>query len=265
MLNLLHWWGVDKISVILIFSAVLAGLAGWLGIRSVIVDRDRSRWTMTLMILSFVGQLWALSLRGEQRGSCPLMDPGEICMFLSWSMTLFYLLVGTAYRISLLGMFTAPVVTILLLISTLPGMLDPEPLYQNAIDYWGELHAALSVLSYGALALGGVAAVMFLILNNFLKTGRMNSGLFQNMPPVHTLVSSMVRMTVVGLIFLTMGLVFGFFMTTSGGAHLWVAKAVWVAYMSLMVVWFVRGMTPQRMALLIVAMFIASLSVFAAL
>ena len=220
---------------------------------------------MALMILSFVGQLWALSLRGEQRGSCPLMDTGEYCLFLSWSLTLFYLLVGSTYRVSLLGMFTAPVVTVLLLVTGLPGVLDVNPVHANVLDYWGEVHAPLSVLSYGALALGAVAAVMFLVLNNFLKTGQMSSGLFQNMPPVHTLVGSMVRLTIVGLIFLTIGLVFGFFMSTDGGLHLWVAKVVWIAYLVLMAVWFIRGMTPQRMAMLLLVMFIASLSVFAAL
>ncbi len=220
---------------------------------------------MGLMILCFVGQLWALLIRGEQRGSCPLLDTGEICLFLSWSLTLFYLLVGSTYRVSLLGMFSTPVVIILLVVVSIPGMLDESPVHADVIDYWGELHAPLSVLAYGALALGAVAAVMFLVLNRFLKTGKMSSGLFLNMPPVHALVSSMVRLTVVGLIFLTIGLVCGFFMVAHGGLHLWVAKVVWIAYLILMAVWFIRGITPQRMAVLLLVMFIASLSVFTAL
>ncbi len=252
-------------NLILILAAVLAGLAGWLGMRSARSVGGPSKWTINLMLLSFVAQLTVLGIRGEQRGSCPLADAGEILMFLGWSLTLFYLLVGTTYRVSLLGVFTAPVVTVALGLAAIPGMLDAEPTKKLVSDYWWEMHTALSVLSYGALALGAVAAVMFVVMNGFLKKHDMSSGLFKSMPPVNTLVGSMVRLTVVGVIFLTIGLVCGLMMARSGGAHLWVAAVVWLGYLTLLGVWYVRGMTPRRMAVLILVLFVASLTVFGAL
>ena len=204
-------------------------------------------------------------MRGEQRGSCPLSDTGEILIFLAWSLSIFYLLVGATYRVSLLGVFTAPVMTVMLGIAAVPGVLSSSPEKAQSVDYWGEMHAALSVLSYGALALGAVAAVMFLVLNRQLKEGQVNSGLFRNIAPVHTLMNSMVRLTLVGEVFLTVGIFCGLKMQVEAGAHLYVAAAVWGSYVLLLGVWYVRGLTPKRISLLIVTLFVASLSVFAAL
>lgn len=257
------------ITIALVIAAILAGLAGVLGVRSIITERKRSRLTVVFMILSFLVQLYWLGIRGEQRASCPLLDDGEILVFLGWSLTLFYLIVGSAYRITLLGMFTAPVVSAMLLASLIPGMLDSSPAKQMNVDYWGEMHSAVSVLSYGALALGAISAVMYLVLDRFLKTRDTNSGLFKKMPPLDTIVKSVVRLTVIGVSFLTVGLACGLMMRASSGGdgilHLWVAMAVWLTYTLMLGIWFVRGMTHRKMSVFVVVLFVASLSVFAVL
>ena len=251
----------------LVIAAFLAGLAGVIGVRSIVTDTKRTRWTVLLMLLSFGAQLMWLGMRGEQRAGCPLLDAGEIWVFLAWSLSLFYLIVGSAYRVTLLGMFSAPVVTVMLLLALVPGMLDANPVPLESVDYWGEMHAAISVLSYGALALGAISAVMFIVLDRLLKTSDMSSGLFRKMPPLHTIVGSVVRLTVIGVSFLTVGLGCGFMMESfgGGGAHFWVATVVWLAYALLLGVWFVRGMTPKKMSVFVVMLFVVSLSVFAVL
>lgn len=250
----------------LVIAAILAGLAGVLGVRSIGAGNRRTRWTVILMILSFLAQLMWLGMRGEQRASCPLLDQGEILVFLAWSVSLFYLIVGSAYRVTLLGMFSAPVVTVMLLAAIIPGMLDADPAKQTDVDYWGEMHSAISVLSYGALTLGAISAVMFIVLDRLLKTRDTSSGLFKKMPPLPTIVGSLVRLTVIGVSFLTVGLACGLMMRSqSGGAHLWVAAVVWLAYVLMLGVWFVRGMTPKKMSVFVVVLFVASLSVFAVL
>ena len=251
----------------LITAAVLAGLAGVIGVRSVLADDKRSRWTLILMLLSFACQLFWLRLRGEQRAGCPLLDGGEILVFMAWSISLFYFIVGSTYRVTLLGMFSAPFVSIMLFISLIPGMLDEKPVAIENANYWGEMHSAVSVLSYGALALGAVSAVMFLVLDKRLKTQDMSSGLFKKLPPVRTLVGSVIRLTVIGVIFLTVGLACGFKMEVSeaGKVHLYAGALVWLVYVLMLGVWFVRGMAPKKMSILMVALFVVSLSVFAVL
>jgi ABC-type uncharacterized transport system permease subunit len=249
---------------LLIFSTLLAAVGGVLGMLS--VHRGvRSRWTVAWMAAAFCCQLGFLALRGEARAACPLRDAGEILSYLAWSLTLFYLATGPAYRVSLLGVFTAPVVVVFQTAALLPGKLDLTPLKAVGTDPWRETHAALSVLSYGALALAGVAGVMFLVLDHQLKEHHLKSGLFRNLPPVRELLKSTTRLLWLGTLLLTLGIVAGFLMPRAGGshAHLIAAVASWAGYVLLLGVYGARGMTGRRLSLAAVGLFLLSLTVFA--
>jgi len=247
----------------LIASTVLATIGGVLGMLS--VHRGiRSRWTVVWMVAAFLCQIGFLSVRGEARGACPLGDLGEILAFLGWSLTLFYLVVGPPYRLSLLGVFTAPVVVVFQAAALMPGVLKSSPERVIDTDPWRETHAAMSVLSYGALALAAVAAVMFLVLDHQLKEHHLKSGLFRNLPPVRELLQSMMRLLWIGCLLLTIGIVAGFLMPHAGGyGHFVAAVATWIGYAGLMTLKTVRGLTGRRMALAAVGLFLISLTVFA--
>ena len=258
-----HGKGMERLYLAL--ATVLIGLAGVLGARAVHSGR-RSHWTIGLMAAGFVAQLLALQERGEMRGQCPLGDKGEILLFLAWSLVLFYLAVGRVYRLSLLGIFTAPVVVVFHLIALLPGMMGSEVERATVVDPWREIHAATSVLSYGAFALAAVAGSMFLVLNAQLKQAHLSTGLFKNLPPVRTLVSSTVRLLWIGIALMTVGMVSGYLMAgVSSQAHLNVARVVWLAYFILLVIYHWRGITPRRFALTAILFFLASLGVFVVL
>ena len=248
----------------LITSTLLAIIGGTWGMISVQRGR-RSRWTVVWMVAVLVCQLAFLSIRGEQRGACPLSDRGEILAFLSWSLTLFYILVGPAYRISLLGVFTAPVVVVFQTLALLPGTLEMSPGKVVGGNPWHETHSATSVLAYGALALAAVAGVMFLVLDRQLKEHHLKSGLFRNLPPVRELLISLERLLWLGGLLLTIGVLAGFLMPHDKSAlgHLIAALAVWTGYAVLLAVKSVRGLTGRRLSLLTVALFILSLGVFA--
>ena len=242
-------------------------MAGYLGMRAV-QNGHKSRWTVAWMLFSFVAQCGVLGVRGDLRGQCPLGDIGEILVFIAWSMTIFYLLIGSSYRLSLLGVFSAPVVSMMLLIAAIPGVMEAIPARAISVEPWHEMHAALSVLSYGALGLAAIAGVMFMVLNKMLKLHKMKSGLFIKLPPLSSITASMVRLTGVGTLVLSGGVFCGLLMPreSSGSmAHLWAAVAVWISYTVLLTIWQVRGMTPSRMALSVVSLFLASLAVFASL
>lgn len=247
----------------LILATVMAALAGVLGMMS-LRHGQRSRWTFPAMVMAMLAQLAFLSLRGQVRGACPLLDIGEVLAFLAWSLTLLYILVGPPYRISLLGVFSAPVVVLFQLVALVPGMLEVDPQPVTELNPWRETHAAMSVLAYGGLALAAVAGVMFLVLDRQLKEHHLTSGLFRNLPPVRELLVSMVRLLWIGLAMLTVGVVAGFLMPHEGGwAHLVVACLVWLAYLVLLLVKQVRGLTGRRFAIAAVVLFVVSLSVFA--
>ena len=67
-----------------------------------------SRLNFFAILTGFLCQTAFLYLRGQTVGRCPLTSLFEVLIFLSWSTVLFYLLIGPAYRLSLLGAFTSP-------------------------------------------------------------------------------------------------------------------------------------------------------------
>lgn len=226
---------------------------------------NKSKWTVWWMIGVLLCQMGYLVVRGEMRGACPLRGIGEISVYLAWALTLFYLLIGPMYRISLLGVFTAPVVVLFQGFALLPGRLATNPEKILNTSTWGETHSAMSVLAYGALALAAVAGVMFIVLDRQLKEHHLKSGLFRNLPPVRELLVSLERLLWIGMFLLTIGLVAGLLMPHGDGAwaHLIAALGVWSGYVVLMVVKRIRGITGRRFAFGAVALFVLSLGVFA--
>ena len=95
-----------------LFLATLGYLAsaGW-GLYALGSQRPVSnRWTFLLIAAAFVFHTIFLHQRGEAIGHCPITNLFETLAFFSWSLVLTYLVVGPAYRMSILGAFTAPVV-----------------------------------------------------------------------------------------------------------------------------------------------------------
>src|SRR3954447_25663555 len=74
---------------------------------------QESRWHLLPMRIGFVFQCAFLYLRGQAHGRCPLTNLFEVFIFIGWCIVLLYFLVGAAYRLSLLGVFTAPLVALL--------------------------------------------------------------------------------------------------------------------------------------------------------
>lgn len=247
---------------LLLLASVLAGIAALNAWRA-LSHGYRSRWTMPLLSITFVIQLMALGMRGEMRGACPLGDPGEILAFLAWSLVLFYLIVGPGYRVSLLGLFTAPLVVVLHLVALIPGWMTWDPPHVISTDAWREAHAALSVLSFGALGLAAVSGSMYLLLDYLLRQKKFTGGLFDNLPSIHDLRDCTHRLLNIGLIILTIGIGAGFFAPNLViNRHLLVALVVWVAYAVTVLLASTRGLPPHRLSKLSIVLFAFSLIAF---
>ena len=248
----------------MLLTATLFAAAG--GFRGIISLRhgERNRWTVLWMSAAFLCQLGFLSIRGEARGACPLSDWGERLVFLSWSLTLFYLLVGPPYRLSLLGVFTAPVVVLFQAIALIPGVLAASPTRALQTNAWGETHSATSTLGYGAFALAAIAAIMFLVLDKQLKDHHLKGGLFKHLPPAHELLVSIERLLWLGLALLTIGIIAGLKMPRIGfTGHFIAALIVWGAYAMLLILKRVWGLPGRWISFAAVVLFVTSLLVFA--
>jgi ABC-type uncharacterized transport system permease subunit len=161
-------------------------------------------------------------------------------------MVLFYFVVGSAYRLSLLGAFTAPLAFLMQLAALMKP--DTAPAAAGPRGWWTELHASLSLVAYGAFALACVAGVMFLIEDRLLKKHR-GLTLMRTLPPVHHLARAIRRLIFTGTLILTAGIVAAYQMETRPAAHkLVVVWIVWTAYVLLLGYEQWRGMSARRAA-----------------
>ena len=175
-------------------------------------------------------------------------------IFLSWSITLFYFLTGPAYRLSLVGVFTEPLVFAIQAVALL-APIDPPPRIMAAHSPWVEFHAALSVMAYGAFAMAAIAGVMYLVQERQLKTHRFGAFFFQ-MPPIAKLATANVRLLWVGLAILSAGFVSAVAIRLPVPPQMaaW-GGAIWGAYLIIVLA---RRLGPRRAAVLSVAVFLLS-------
>ncbi|MEM6280474.1 MAG: cytochrome c biogenesis protein CcsA, partial [Verrucomicrobiota bacterium] len=174
----------------------------------------------------------------------------EVLVFISWSVVILYLALGRAFRLSLLGVFSMPLVFLfqaIAIVSLLSS--DPGPRPPATLDPWLELHAAMSLLAYGAFGLAGIAGVMFLMQDRQLKSHEPGR-LFYSLPPIRFLTDAMWRLLIIGTAMLTIGIVAAFFMDDFPDAiHLTVSGAVWVVYALLLTVHLARHLAPKQLSL----------------
>ena len=208
----------------------------------------RHSWTaFGLIAAGFICQCCFLYIRGKALGRCPITNSFELLTFTGWTTVLFYFLVGSAYRLSLLGAFTAP----LAFLMQGTALLKPDPAAvpaKGAPGMWTELHATLSLLAYGAFALATVAAVMFLVQDRLLKNHRAMH-IVRTLPPIHHLAKAMRRLIITGVVILSAGIVAAWQMESRpAAAKLVVVWIVWAAYAALLAYESWRGMSSRRAA-----------------
>ena len=198
----------------LLWLGALLYLAGFLAGLLALLRRSRgtqpSRTALnSLLVAGWVAQMTGLYVRGLATGGCPLGNTFEIVQFVAWSAMVLYFFVGTAFRVSLLGLFTAGYAAALALLSLLiPGWDAVHGQKIFGSNPWIELHAALAVFSYGVFGLLALTSLMHLLQNWSLKHKRLN-GLFWFLPSVVQLDQINLRMLVLGVLLLTISLGLG--------------------------------------------------------
>jgi len=223
-----------------------------------------SRFHFAAMSGGFVFQCAFLVERGRALNACPLTNLFEVLIFLSWSMVLLYFVVGTAYRLSLLGVFTSPLAFMLQFFALIaPLDSPPGPRARSVAQPWLETHAALSIVAYGAFALACVAGIMYLVQERQLKTHRLR-GFFFHLPPIADLAVAINRLLLTGFILLTAGLLCGFavkveWSKVESSKVIW-GIGVWLIYGVILQVDWWRRVTPRRVAQLSVAAFSITLA-----
>ncbi len=220
-----------------------------------------SRANLAVIALGFAFQTWFLYLRGQEHGRTPVTNLFEVFVFLSWSLVLMYFVFGPTYRLSLLGVFTSPLVFLFQAFALLSNW-DQRGAQQASGEHgpWMPFHASISIMAYGAFALAFVAGVMFLLQDWQLKSRKVNTILHQ-LPPIEYLGKAIVRVLCLGFVLLTAGMVSAF--GIDWRPHWWKLAstiAVWVCYAVLLAAVFLGKLSPRRIAVFSAAAFVLAVS-----
>lgn len=181
---------------------------------------------VTLLAFGLSSQTAGLYVRGMATGGCPLGNQFEIVQFVAWSAMVLYFIVGPAFRVSLLGLFTSGYAAILAFISLAIPQWDAVRNARIFPNAWIEFHAALAVFSYGVFGLLALTSIMHLLQNWALKNKRLD-GLFWFLPSVVQLDQINWRMLLAGVGLLTISL--------GVGASWWLRNTASVQWMKLAV------------------------------
>ncbi|MFN2507665.1 MAG: inner membrane protein YpjD [Chthoniobacterales bacterium] len=212
------------------------------------------------ILAGFSLQTVFLAVRGNALGRCPLTNLFEVFIFMAWSVALIYILVGPAYRLSLMGAFTAPLVLLIQSFALLAPIDGPRAA-KIEVNPWLEFHASMSIVAYGAFALACIAGLMYLLQERQLKTHRLHS-VFQNLPPLANLYAAITRLLWLGFCLYTAGLVSGFFTGEPlPRFKMMCAIAVWCFYGAILQGRHLFRLAPRHVAVLCIVAFSAAVSV----
>ena len=132
------------------------------------IEKKRiSQIAMVLMIVAFVFQTVAITLRSFISGHLPLTNMYEYISTFAWFAAIFYFFSLKIFKQPLLGAFISPVIFMLMVSAS---MLPKEPSMQLVPalqSYWLQIHVSLAALGEAAFLVAFAANIMY-FLKKFL-------------------------------------------------------------------------------------------------
>lgn len=253
----------DRIWLWLAAACYLAGAA--LGTLSLLRERKHSRAVMYLILAAgYAFQTFGLYLRGMAVKGCPLGNTFELLQFTAWSAASLYLVVGPAFRLSLLGYGTALLSAGLSVATLLIPAWDSGP-RENLFggNAWIEFHAALALFSYGVFGLLALVSAMYWIRDYGLRSKHVG-GAYALLPSIRDLDHIGLRLLAAGVALLGASLAVGsvWWLREPGSVNLVKLLAtvgVFVAYVLALALRLAQRLVGRRWALACALLFVAAL------
>ncbi len=215
------------------------GLGIALTLPSVIGGRPRlSSATLAALSLGLLLHATALITATIQLNRLPVMDVQSALSFFAFTVTLAFFLAYLRYRVTSLGVFMLPFVFVL----TLMAAVRPERLPSTSVfrGGWLVVHALSMILGYTGIFLTFVAALMYLIQENELKS-KTPRGFHYRLPSLDLCVDLYDRSLKFGFLFLSVGILTGFLWASRAWQGPWeldpkilASLMTWLIYLTLL-------------------------------
>jgi len=182
------------------------------------------RW---LLLLGIVVHAACFGVRHSTIGGTPVTSLHESIAFFAWCLVLLFLLLDLRFHLSVMGAFTAPLASLMMIGSALcPDVIVRlNPVLRSWLF---PVHITFAFLGNAAFALSFGAGVMYLIQNRMLKSKRF-TGIYQLLPSLDTLDKVNYTCLSVGFPLMTLGIISGaFWANTAWGTYWsWDPKETW--------------------------------------
>jgi HemX protein len=228
-------------------------------------ERHHPRWLLYMIIAGgYAIHTYGLYLRGLEVGGCPVGNTFEIVQFVIWSLTVCFLVLGPAFRLSLFGFFTAGLAVLLSVLSFALKDWDlPYPDRIQAISPSVEFHAALAVFSYGIFGLLAVSSTLYLLQNFALKHHQFK-GVYAYLPSLVESETMTLRMLTAGSTVLTLSLLIGSFYWSQNVAEVNAPKffasvSVWIAYLIVLGLRLSNRLYAKKLAITCIVLFLVAI------
>jgi len=195
--------------------------------------------TYLLLLLGFLFHTTAMLKRGMMFGKCPLQNIYEATVFITWTMTAAYLVLGLWPRLRFFSAFASPVLFGVGVFALMPALDPPHGLQPEFVGAGPSLHASLILLAYGAFGFAAISALMYLTQEHDLKFHKLRA-ILSLLPPIQRLERIAGRLVLAGFILLTLGLETGGHLPRPEGVAYWKepkvlwSAAVWAMYAGLL-------------------------------
>ncbi|MFQ5674166.1 MAG: inner membrane protein YpjD, partial [Nitrospinales bacterium] len=154
-----------------------------------------------------VAQTLVIGIRAGESGHGPYTTSFEVALFCAWLVVVVFFIVEWKYRIKDLGAFVIPLVFLILLYSAFLSQ-EVNHIPKSDLRLWLTLHRSLSIVGYAAFAMAFVAAVMYLIQENQLKSKKLGMMYFR-MPSLDVLDKLNHKVITLGFPLFTLGFMTG--------------------------------------------------------
>lgn len=227
-----------------------------------------NRITYLLLFASWMFHTFSMVQRGMSFARCPVSNLYEATVFVGWSITTAYLVIGLWRKVRFLGAFASPLlfgVGVFALIPTLDRTAEAETLVMNG---WTSLHITLILLAYGAFGLASIASVMYLTQEHNLKFHKLQAAL-SLLPPIQRLEKVSGYLIQIGAVLMIVGLYLGArvaraeeSMDLRGDPKVYWSLLVSLAYVTLVIMRWRFGLLGRRFAWAVAGCFIFILLTF---
>lgn len=232
---------MEHASIILLWIAYLlyAGAFAVFVVQFLTKSPALTRVGLWVAAIGLVCQTLAVIFRGFSAGHVPFVGAYESLVLVSWAVVLVWHILESFTKMRAVGLFVLPVALVLLTAAIInydaPGGLTPA--LQSDIVV---LHVIVMLTAIGCLYVAGGAAVLYLIEESLLRR-RHADGVLGRLPSLGTLEKLVYHATLVGLPFLTAGMLAGIIRAETFNVPQWwldpmvlLAIVAWALYAALL-------------------------------